>query len=139
MGHNESPLKNQDPEYLQKLKKEIGVAAYNVCVERGTERPHTGEYDQHFKKGIYLCTVCDAALFESGQKFDAGCGWPAFAKSTSDSIEYKTDGSLWMQRVETLCKKCGAHLGHIFDDGPKDMGGKRFCINSVSLKFKDAK
>ena len=136
MGHNGSFMKNQDPEYLKQLKKEIGTESYNVCVNRGTERPHTGEYDQHFEKGDYNCKVCGVKLFESSQKFDAGCGWPAFAKSaTKETIEYKVDDSLWMRRVETLCKKCGSHLGHVFDDGPAKMGGKRYCINSVCLKF----
>merc|ERR1712131_403055 len=125
----------QSPENLASIKKKIGAEAYHVTVERGTERPYTGKYDQHFKPGEYLCVICETKLFDSTEKFNSGCGWPAFARSEKDKIEYIVDNSHFMTRTETLCKNCGAHLGHVFNDGPREKGGQRYCINSVCLKF----
>ncbi len=108
---------------------------YRILRQKGTERPHTGEYNMHFKSGEYHCKACDALLFESDTKFDAHCGWPSFDQAIEGSIEYKKDTSLGMIRTEILCASCGSHLGHIFDDGPTQTG-KRYCVNSVSLNFK---
>ena len=83
-----------------------------------------------------MCIVCDAPLFESGQKFDSGCGWPAFSKAKSGTVNEHVDSSHGMSRTEVTCKPCGAHLGHVFNDGPKEMGGLRYCINSASVNFK---
>lgn len=108
---------------------------YLVAREKGTERPFTGEYWNFYEKGTYSCVCCGTNLFESDSKFASSCGWPSFFDSKhQDNIEFHQDNSHGMIRTEVLCKKCGAHLGHIFDDGPKPTG-KRFCINSVSVKF----
>lgn len=109
---------------------------YRVLVEKGTERAFTGEYDQHFEEGVYLCGACGERLFEARNKYDAGCGWPSFDQAISGSVEFHEDNTLGMARTEVTCSKCGGHLGHIFPDGPKDTTGQRFCINSASLNFK---
>ncbi len=116
-------------------KGKLSEMEYYVAREKGTERPFTGEYWNFFEKGTYSCVCCGTNLFESDSKFASSCGWPSFFDSKyKDNIEFKNDYSHNMIRTEVLCKKCGAHLGHIFDDGPKPTG-KRFCINSVSVKF----
>ena len=107
--------------------------------EKGTEPAFTGKYMKNKKNGIYVCAGCGNELFSSDTKFDSGTGWPSFFAPTSkDSIEEKVDERFGMQRTETLCKKCGGHLGHVFDDSPTPTG-QRFCINSISLKFKEQK
>ncbi|MFK8104589.1 MAG: peptide-methionine (R)-S-oxide reductase MsrB [Saprospiraceae bacterium] len=116
-------------------KAELSPEAYRVLREKGTERPFTGEYNHFEEQGIYHCGGCDFPLFESTQKFNSGCGWPSFwGELESASIEQKSDHTHGMKRVELLCSNCGGHLGHIFNDGPPP-SGKRYCINSVSLKF----
>lgn len=116
-------------------KKKLSSEQYRVLREKGTEAAFSGKYDTFFDKGNYKCAACGNVLFTSETKYDSGCGWPAFFEANKDSIEIKEDSSSGMKRVEVMCKKCGGHLGHVFDDGPKDKGGKRYCINSVSLKF----
>jgi len=110
---------------------------YHVLVEKGTERPFTGEYDKHFESGAYVCGACGAKLFESDNKYDAGCGWPSFDSAIPGAVEFHDDDSLGNHRIEVTCTKCGGHLGHVFPDGPKDTTGQRFCINSVSLDFEE--
>ncbi len=118
-------------------KKELTEEEYRILRQAGTERPHTGEYNNFSEVGKYHCAACDFELFSSEQKFNSGCGWPSFwGELESASIEQKKDTSHFMTRIELLCSNCGGHLGHIFNDGPPP-SGKRYCINSVSLKFKN--
>jgi len=108
---------------------------YHVLREKGTEIAFTGKYLNNKKKGIYLCAGCGNELFSSETKFDSGTGWPSFWDSISkENIEMKSDNSLGMRRTEVSCKRCGGHLGHVFNDGPP-LTGVRFCINSISLEF----
>jgi peptide-methionine (R)-S-oxide reductase len=122
-----------DQEWQEKLSAE----EYRVCRLKGTEPPFSGEYYHNHADGSYLCKCCGELLFESGDKYDSGSGWPSFDRPASDqAIHYEQDSSLGMQRVEVSCKHCGSHLGHVFDDGPRDTTGKRYCINSLSLDFR---
>jgi len=124
-------VKKTDAEWKQQLTP----SQYFVLREKGTERPHTGEYDLFFEDGTYCCKGCSAPLFKSDTKFDAHCGWPSFDQAISDSaIIEKTDVSHGMVRTEVMCGNCGGHLGHVFNDGPTETG-LRYCINSVSLGF----
>lgn len=115
------------------IKKKLTPEQYRVAREKGTEAPFTGKYYNEHAKGMYTCVVCGVELFSSDAKFDSGTGWPSFTEpSNLEHIELKEDVSHGMRRTEVLCKNCGSHLGHVFDDGPGPEG-KRFCINSCSL------
>lgn len=127
--------------------KKLTPEQYHVMREGGTEAPFSGKYWNEHAKGMYKCASCGAELFSSDAKFDSGTGWPSFTSpsqisqsktwegkpANSINIELRPDLSSGMHRTEVICKNCGAHLGHVFDDGPKDKGGKRYCINSVCL------
>jgi peptide-methionine (R)-S-oxide reductase len=117
-------------------RDELSPEAFAVCRKKGTERPYTGIYDQHFENGQYHCHCCGATLFASQSKFDAGCGWPSFSAPVSaPAIKEELDISSGMRRTEVMCDDCGAHLGHVFPDGPPETG-LRYCINSVAIDFK---
>ncbi len=118
------------------LKKKLTQIQYDVTQNKATEVPYTSEYDQFFEKGIYVDIVTGKPLFSSSDKYDAGCGWPSFTKPiTTFAVDYSKDTSAGMIRTEVLSQTGGAHLGHVFNDGPKQKGGLRYCINGASLRF----
>ena len=134
------PVQKSNAEWQAELAaKGAESVAFQVTRHAATERPYTGKYEQHWEDGVYTCMCCGHKLFESETKFDAGCGWPSFSKTaTDDAITEITDSSLGMKRVETVCSNCGAHLGHVFNDGPRNAEhttGLRYCMNSASLAF----
>ena len=124
------------PLSAKELKKKLTKLQYDVTQNEATERPWTNKYDKHFKEGIYVCIISGEPLFSSLDKYDSGCGWPAFTKPIdSDEFTTRTDYNLGYPRREVRAKTADSHLGHVFNDGPKDKGGLRFCINSASMKF----
>lgn len=117
-------------------KTRLDEASFDVLRKHGTERPNTGDYWDHWEDGQYVCKGCDTPLFESGTKFDAGCGWPSFYGPVAEAPVGETrDTRYGMIRTEVHCQRCGGHLGHVFPDGPPPTG-LRYCINSVSVVFK---
>ena len=119
----------------EEWKRELSPEQYYVTREHGTERPFTGEYNATKDKGTYRCVCCGNPLFSSDTKFDSGTGWPSFYQPLdNDAVAEKADRSMFMERTEVLCAKCDAHLGHVFEDGPRPTG-LRYCMNSVSLKL----
>lgn len=130
-----SKLNMTDEEWKKILPNDV----YYIARMKGTERPWTSKYENFYDKGTYYCAACGNALFKSDTKFDSGCGWPSFYEPVSkESIIYTTDNTLGMERTETQCGRCKAHLGHVFNDGPPPTG-LRFCINGVVLDFNKAK
>jgi peptide-methionine (R)-S-oxide reductase len=121
----------------EEWRKQLTPEQYTVLRQKGTERPFTGKFEDHYEPGIYTCAACGNELFQSTTKFDAGCGWPSFYEALDKTkIIEKLDKSHGMMRMEIMCAKCGGHLGHVFNDGPQDKTGLRYCVNSVSLDFK---
>lgn len=119
---------------IEELIKKLTPEQYHIMREGGTEAPYTGKYLDDHEKGMYVCAACGQELFSSDTKFESGTGWPSFTDPINlENVELKQDMSKGMARTEVLCKKCGSHLGHVFNDGPKEKGGKRFCINSACL------
>ncbi len=122
----------------EELRERLTPEQYHVTQEKGTERPFTGKYNDHHEGGVYTCVVCGNELFRSEEKFDSHCGWPSFtAPVEEEKVEQTADYSHGMSRIEVTCDRCGAHLGHVFDDGPLPTR-KRYCINSASLDFESA-
>lgn len=127
-------LPKTDEEWKQKLDPQT----YHITREKGTEAPFTGKYVDEHSKGVYTCSNCGLELFSSDTKFDSGTGWPSFDQPMNrENVELIADDSHGMHRTEVACKRCGAHLGHVFDDGPETTG-QRYCINSCSLNLKKA-
>lgn len=120
-----------------KKDNELSPELYEIARKGGTEGAFKGKYWNEHAKGMYTCAICSAELFSSDTKFDSKSGWPSFTRPANlENVELKTDNSYGMSRIEVICKNCGAHLGHVFDDGPEEKGGKRYCINSVCLDLK---
>lgn len=118
-------------------KKELSPEQYYVLREKGTERPGTGLYNHHKETGVYTCAGCSHELFSSENKYNSGSGWPSFDQAINEGhVEEHSDYSHGMVRTEILCANCGGHLGHVFNDGPKETTGQRYCVNSLSLSFK---
>ena len=131
---NKFPVEKTESEW----KKELDPEAYNVLREKGTERAFTGKYATNHAAGIYTCAACHEPLFSSETKFESGTGWPSFYKPIlKEAVAEETDREFGMVRTEALCAKCGGHLGHVFDDGPKPTG-LRYCMNGVALAFHPA-
>lgn len=116
-------------------KAELTPEEYYVLREKGTERAFTGKYWNTFEKGIYVCAACSQTLFNSESKFESDCGWPSFDRAIPEAVLYQKDTSHGMIRTEVLCSNCKSHLGHVFNDGPTETTGERFCTNSISIKF----
>jgi len=127
-----------DPKDETAWRKKLSEEEYRVIREHETEAPFSGRYLDTHEAGVYRCKACGSELFSSDAKFDSGTGWPSFTDpAVADNVGTREDSSYGMARTEVFCKNCGGHLGHLFDDGPKEAGGKRYCINSVSLQFEE--
>lgn len=137
MNDNQQTMRRMPDEYW---RKKLTPDQYKVMREKGTEAPFAGKYWNNHEKGMYVCAACGAQLFSSDTKFDSGTGWPSFDNPVNrENVQLSEDVSHGMLRSEVVCKNCGSHLGHIFDDGPKESTGKRYCINSCSLEFRAEK
>lgn len=122
----------------QQWRERLTPEEYHICRDKGTEPAFSGVYCDNKRDGEYRCKCCDEVLFRSDTKYDSGSGWPSFDRPVAEeNIRYKEDGSLGMRRTEVMCDKCGCHLGHMFEDGPRETTGKRYCVNSASLNFKE--
>ena len=119
----------------EEWKKVLSPEQFHILREKGTERAFSGKYDKNHEHGVYRCAACGLDLYRSEEKFDSGTGWPSFtAPIAASNVLTRPDNGLFTQRTEVLCRRCGGHLGHVFDDGPKPTG-KRFCMNSAALHF----
>jgi peptide-methionine (R)-S-oxide reductase len=121
----------------QEWRQELSPEQYEVVRKKGTEAPFTSELNDVKEPGQFVCVGCGQPLFDSENKFDSGTGWPSFDRPREDeAVETEADNSLLMRRTEVLCSRCDAHLGHVFDDGPRDTTGQRYCVNGCALEFK---
>ena len=125
------------PETDEEWKEKLSDEQYRVLREEGTEPRFSGDLLEVDEDGVFQCAGCGQPLFDSDTKFDSETGWPSFWDAIEGSVELEKDSSMGMNRTEVICSKCGGHLGHVFDDGPKDKTGKRFCINSAALEFEE--
>ncbi|WP_416442297.1 peptide-methionine (R)-S-oxide reductase MsrB [Leeuwenhoekiella sp. A16] len=125
------PIQKTDSEW----KAELSAAEYNILREEGTERAFSSDLLRIKEKGTYVCAACGTPVFESQYKFDSGTGWPSFDRAVEGNVEYSTDRKLGYTRTEEHCAQCGGHLGHVFNDGPRNTTGKRHCINGAALNF----
>jgi peptide-methionine (R)-S-oxide reductase len=121
----------------EELKKKLTAEEYTVLRQKGTEMPFSGKYVDEKKSGMYACKVCGTPLFASDSKFDSGTGWPSFDQALPGAVKNVVDTAHGMERTEVVCATCNSHLGHVFDDGPKETTGKRFCLNSVCLDLQE--
>jgi len=126
-------MKKSEKEWKEKLSPE----EYHVLREKGTEAPFSGKYVKFNKEGKFVCKACENELFESGTKFNSGCGWPSFYNAKKGAVRFREDLSHGARRTEVICARCGSHLGHVFPDAPQTPTGKRYCINSIALGFKE--
>ena len=128
-------IKTLDKMTDKEWKAQLTDEEYYILREKGTERPFSGKYNDFFEKGSYVCAACGNKLFNSTAKYNSSCGWPSFDQAIEGSVVYTNDTSHGMIRTEVTCAKCDGHLGHVFDDGPKETTGTRYCMNSISMKF----
>lgn len=130
-------MRNKPEEFW---REKLTPEQYHIMRQKGTEAPFTGKYYDNHDTGMYECAACGHPLFSSDAKFESGSGWPSFDKPVNrEHVELHEDNTLGMHRIEVICKNCGAHLGHVFEDGPQETTGERYCINSCSLQFKPQK
>ena len=119
----------------EQWKQQLTPQEYFVLRQKGTDAPNEGGLTSHFEKGTYHCAACNTQLFESNSKFESHCGWPSFDDAIKGTVEFVVDKTHGMIRTEIICASCGGHLGHVFDDGPKETTGQRYCVNTTSIKF----
>ena len=132
---NKNTMVKKITKTVSEWKKELSPQQYFVLRQKGTDAPSLGGLTSHFEKGTYHCAACDLQLFESNSKFESHCGWPSFDDAIKGTVDFVIDKTHGMIRTEIICASCGGHLGHIFDDGPKETTGQRYCVNTTSIKF----
>lgn len=132
---NNKPMVKKVIKTEEEWKKILSPQEYYVLRQKGTDYPSEEGYTAHFEKGTYLCRACNLQLFESNSKFESHCGWPSFDDAIDGTVKYVLDKSHGMIRTEIICAACDSHLGHVFDDGPQETTGKRYCVNTSSIKF----